>query len=86
MEKLLEETVAKIMVHDRCLDITAKCLSGTAANFKHVKKAMHNTNNALFALSVFTIYSTICCMKDIYKLRNEIDELKKTVEVEDDKE
>lgn len=80
MDKLLEETLTRVMMHEKYFNLTAKCFSGVVNNFKRIDRNIKKSNIAIFSLAVYAIVSSIDKNQQIDKLRKEVAELKKPVE------
>lgn len=86
MEKLLEETVTRVMMHEKYFDMTAKCFSGVVANFKSINRKMRMTDLLLASMCVYMVSSSFSKNRRIEELRKEVENLKGSAEVEEKEE
>lgn len=86
MDKLLEETVTRVIMHEKYFDKTAKCFAGVITNFRSINRKLHKTDLLLASMCIYMLTSSLSKNYEINVLRKEIEDLKGSAEVEENKE
>ena len=86
MEKLLEETATRVMIHEKYFDMTTKCFSRVVTNLQGINRKMRKTDMLLMAVGIFVLVNSFDKTRQIEKLRKEVENLKGSAEVEEKEE